>query len=121
MIPILFTVLMVSSLVFIGNPKIIHKLIGLIATLIVWFSYLNVPHEIVADNNGNITFVSSWKTINVHVSDIKSINMSLWNGGFVTVYAGNAKINIFRTMTGLNELIKHIKSSNNKAIYKGNL
>jgi hypothetical protein len=100
---------------------ILQKIIILIITGIIWYSYLNVPHEIVMENKEDIIFISLWRTIVVPVVEIKSINMRLWNGGFVTIVAQNARINIFRSMTGLNDLIDKIKSINAVADYRGNL
>lgn len=102
-----------------GGPPIWFVLVWLGLMACVWYVYLKIPYKIKLLDDGSLEFHSLLRQLTLHPRDISAIRGVLLSPGFIRIRHTEGTALLLGQMTGLHELIAHIREANPEATVSG--
>jgi hypothetical protein len=88
--------------------------------IFAWYSFLfKVQLEATIYNNATLKFKAILSESSLTCRDVYFIDVSKWNRGFITIKHSSGSLFLLRSMPNVRDLIKTIKSFNNRIEVKG--
>lgn len=85
----------------------------------VWYAYLSVPYRIVVRDDHSLEFQSLLGCTTLNPHDLVSIRGVFLSPGFIKVKHTRGTLLLMGQMTGLHELIAHIREANPEVAVSG--
>jgi hypothetical protein len=85
----------------------------------IWYWIFSTPHRILLSPDGNITFVSTLRKIDMKVSEISSIKPEQANVGFLFVRSSRGKVKLLNQFDQFHDFVANLKSMNPSIAIRG--
>ena len=121
--PSLFTVaLLVVAIVTASHPRapLPGWIPGIVGLAMAWFAYVSVPRRITV-NGERLILERPIGNISIPIVEVRRVNASQWNRGFVIVAAKKRRIFLLRNTRNLFAIVVEIKRQNPSAVVIGDV